>query len=56
MSELVLPFAVMVLTVTVMLCLVRVFRKWLALRETLDREMREDSAGAPRPPLGAAAE
>jgi hypothetical protein len=40
MNELVLPFAVMALTVAVMLGLLVVFRKWLALREQIDRESR----------------
>ncbi len=40
MNELVLPFAVMALTVAVMLGLLAVFRKWLAQREQIDRESR----------------
>lgn len=56
MNELALPFAVMVLTVTVMLCLVGVFRKWLALREALEREMLDERSRAARSPAGAAAE
>lgn len=46
MSELVLPFAIMALTVLVLAGLLLCFRKWLALRDQLDRP-----AASPAPPL-----
>jgi len=51
MSELVLPFAIMALTVLVLAGLLLCFRKWLALRDQLDRPAASTAA----PPLPAEA-
>jgi hypothetical protein len=50
MSELVLPFAIMALTVLVLGGLLLCFRKWLALRDQLDRRAAEPKAVSWAPP------
>jgi hypothetical protein len=46
MSELILPFAIMALTVFVLVGLLLCFRKWLALRDQLDREAAATTAAS----------